>query len=37
MTKRVPVVPDIHGETFWKEPIQKYNDLVDRIFVNVTQ
>ena len=25
------VIPDIHGETFWKEPVQKYIDQVDRI------
>lgn len=28
---RIIVVPDIHGETFWKEPVQKYIDQVDRI------
>ena len=31
MTKKVLVIPDIHGETFWKEPVQKYIDQVDRI------
>lgn len=31
MSKRIIVVPDIHGETFWKEPVQKYIDQVDRI------
>ena len=31
MDKKVVVIPDIHGETFWKEPVQKYNDQVDRI------
>ena len=31
MAKRVLVVPDIHGETFWKEPVQRYIDQVDRI------
>lgn len=31
MKKRVLVIPDIHGETFWKEPVQKYIDQVDRI------
>ena len=31
MAKRVLVVPDIHGETFWKEPVRKYIDQVDRI------
>jgi hypothetical protein len=28
---RVLVIPDIHGETFWKEPVQKYIDQVDKI------
>ena len=31
MAKKVLVIPDIHGETFWKEPAQKYIDQVDRI------
>ena len=31
MSKRIIVVPDIHGETFWKEPVQRYIDQVDRI------
>ena len=31
MAKRILVVPDVHGETFWKEPAQKYIGLVDRI------
>lgn len=31
MVKKILVVPDIHGETFWKEPVQKYIDQVDRI------
>lgn len=31
MSKRILVVPDIHGETFWKEPVLKYIDQVDRI------
>ena len=31
MAKKVLVIPDIHGETFWKEPVQKYIDQVDRI------
>ena len=31
MSKRILVVPDIHGETFWREPVQKYIDQVDRI------
>ena len=31
MTKRILVVPDIHGRTFWKDPVEKYIDRVDRI------
>ena len=31
MAKKVLVVPDIHGGTFWKEPVQEYIDQVDRI------
>ena len=31
MSKRILVVPDVHGETFWKEPVLKYIDQVDRI------
>ena len=31
MSKRILVVPDIHGETFWREPVQRYIDQVDRI------
>jgi predicted phosphodiesterase len=31
MTRRILVIPDIHGETFWKEPVQKYIDQVDKI------
>lgn len=31
MAKKVLVIPDIHGETFWKEPVQKYLEQVDRI------
>ena len=31
MSKRIIVVPDIHGETFWKEPVLKYIEQVDRI------
>ena len=31
MAKKVLVIPDVHGETFWKEPVQKYIDQVDRI------
>jgi len=31
MTKRILVVPDIHGNSFWKEPVRKYLDTVDRV------
>ena len=31
MSKRILVVPDIHGETFWKEPVLKYIEQVNRI------
>ena len=31
MPKRILVIPDVHGETFWKEPVRKYIDQVDRI------
>lgn len=31
MTKKVLVIPDIHGETFWKEPVSRYIDEVDRV------
>ena len=31
MAKKVLVIPDVHGETFWKEPVLKYIDKVDRI------
>ena len=31
MAKRILVIPDIHGEKFWRGPVQKYNDQVDRI------
>lgn len=31
MSKKILVVPDIHGRTFWKEPVQKYMDQVDRV------
>ena len=31
MTKKVLVIPDIHGETFWKESVLKYIDQVDKI------
>ena len=29
--KKILVVPDVHGRTFWKEPVKKYIDQVDRI------
>ena len=31
MAIRILVVPDVHGRTFWKEPVNKYFDQVDRI------
>ena len=31
MSKRILVVPDVHGETFWREHVQKYLEQVDRI------
>ena len=31
MIKRILVIPDVHGRIFWKEPVQKYIDQVDRI------
>ena len=31
MPKKILVVPDVHGETFWKEPVSKYIDEVDRV------
>ena len=31
MSNRILVVPDIHGRTFWKAPVKKYIDEVDRI------
>lgn len=31
MPKKILVVPDIHGETFWKGPVLKYIEQVDRI------
>ena len=31
MSKRILVIPDIHGRTFWKEPINKYIDSVDKM------
>ena len=29
--KRILVVPDVHGRIFWKEPVKKYFDTVDRV------
>lgn len=31
MERRILVVPDVHGRTFWKIPVLKYKDKVDRI------
>ena len=31
MAKRILVIPDVHGRTFWKEPVNKYIEQVDRI------
>lgn len=31
MTKKVLVIPDVHGRLFWKEPVTKYMDEVDRV------
>jgi predicted phosphodiesterase len=31
MTKKVLVIPDVHGRLFWKEPVAKYMDEVDRV------
>lgn len=31
MAKRILVVPDVHGRTFWKEPVRKYIDEVNRV------
>lgn len=28
---KILVIPDIHGESFWKEPVLKYIDQVDRV------
>ena len=25
------VIPDVHGRYFWKEPVKKYFDTVDRV------
>lgn len=29
--KKIMVIPDVHGRIFWKEPVKKYMDEVDRI------
>ena len=31
MNKRILVVPDVHGRIFWKESVNKYINLVDKI------
>ena len=31
MPKKILVVPDVHGETFWKEPVEKCLEQVDKI------
>ena len=31
MAKRILVIPDVHGRLFWKEPVKKYMDIVDRV------
>ena len=31
MAKRILVIPDVHGRTFWKAPVERYLDSVDRI------
>ncbi len=31
MTKRILVIPDVHGSNFWRKPVQDYIDKVDRI------
>ena len=30
-TKKLLVIPDVHGRTFWKTPVRKYLDHVDRV------
>ncbi len=30
MAKKILVIPDVHGRIFWKEPVKKYMDAVDR-------
>ena len=31
MEKKILVIPDVHGRYFWKEPVKKYFDTVDRV------
>ena len=31
MANKILVVPDVHGRLFWKEPVEKYLDAVDRV------
>ena len=31
MPKRILVIPDIHGDDFWKRPVQKYIEQIDRV------
>ena len=31
MAKRILVIPDVHGRTFWKEPVSKHMDDVDKV------
>ena len=31
MAKKILVIPDVHGETFWEKPVQKYLGQVDRV------
>ena len=31
MAKRIMVIPDVHGRLFWKAPVKKYLDAVDRV------
>jgi len=31
MAKQILVVPDVHGRLFWKEPVMKYLDVVDKV------
>ena len=31
MSKKIIVVPDVHGRIFWKEPVNKYIDSVDKV------